>query len=366
MLGGLHQRRVHCCHEVLTAARRPMASVFAVRGSPALLARVPLRPAETGAIMPRDGDGLSWAAMKSASLTRAGWAGRAEMTHPSGRFQRCTLVCPRLVLAGSASSESVRCRFQTWRPVYRGLPRMVVTVPRVQPDPVRCGFLSGSAADGHGTPASFSARAIRARLCPASCCANIHATTCAVPGSGSRRCARRPQAAWALFGCGPASPSRYPYGGRPPRYRPWSRVWAAIAVRTRMLVRVTSARRQPQHGHRLLVMLGGVVHPAACLGQPQLHAVVLEQRGHRGVLGAVERPLVLADHDRVPAPARVRERGGQGSGLRAERPRQHPALADVEELRHDGPCPRTRASACSRCRARDVTGSCQSSVDTRP
>ena len=46
------------------------------------------------------------------------------------------------------------------------------------------------------------------------------------------------QAAWALFGCGPASPSRYPYGGRPPRYRPCSRVWAAIAVRTRMLVRV--------------------------------------------------------------------------------------------------------------------------------
>ena len=30
------------------------------------------------------------------------------------------------------------------------------------------------------------------------------------------------------------------------------------------------------------------------------------------------------------------------------------------------PCPRTSASACSRCRAREVTGSCQSSVDTRP
>jgi len=29
------------------------------------------------------------------------------------------------------------------------------------------------------------------------------------------------------------------------------------------------------------------------------------------------------------------------------------------------PWPRTSASACSRCRARDVTGSCQSSVDTR-
>lgn len=58
MLGGLHQRRVHCCHEVLTAARRPMASAFAVRGPPAVLARVPLRPAEIDAVMPRDGDGL--------------------------------------------------------------------------------------------------------------------------------------------------------------------------------------------------------------------------------------------------------------------------------------------------------------------
>ncbi len=29
-------------------------------------------------------------------------------------------------------------------------------------------------------------------------------------------------------------------GGRPPRYRPWSRVWTAITVRTRMLVRTIS------------------------------------------------------------------------------------------------------------------------------
>ena len=47
-------------------------------------------------------------------------------------------------------------------------------------------------------------------------------TTGAVPGSGSSLRARRPHAACALFGCGPASPSRYPYGGRPPRYRPCS------------------------------------------------------------------------------------------------------------------------------------------------
>jgi hypothetical protein len=81
---------------------------------------------------------------------------------------------------------------------------------------------------------------MRATLCPAGRWANIHRTIGAVTGSGSSRCARRPQAACALFGCGPASASRYPYGGRPPRYRPCSRVWVAIAVRTRILVRVIS------------------------------------------------------------------------------------------------------------------------------
>jgi hypothetical protein len=130
------------------------------------------------------------------------------MTRPSGRFQRCTCLCPSAVLAGSARSKSVRWRFQTCRPVYRGLARIAATVRSVHPAPLRCGFRAGSAAEGHGTPASFKARVIRAALCPASCCANIHRTTGAVTGSGSSRCARRPQAACALFGCGPASASR--------------------------------------------------------------------------------------------------------------------------------------------------------------
>ena len=162
------------------------------------------------------------------------------MTQPSGRFHRGTLLCPRVTLPGSASSVPVRCRFRTCRPVYRGFCTMVVTVPGVHPAPVRCGFRPGSAADGHGTPASFSARAIRATGCPARRWAKTHRTTGAVRGSGSRRYARRPHAACALSGCGPASASRYPYGGRPPRYRPCSRVWAAIAARTRMLVFVIS------------------------------------------------------------------------------------------------------------------------------
>ena len=50
---------------------------------------------------------------KSASLTSASCAGLLEMTHPPGRFHRCTSLCPRLTSAGSASSLSVRCRFHT-------------------------------------------------------------------------------------------------------------------------------------------------------------------------------------------------------------------------------------------------------------
>jgi hypothetical protein len=56
---------------------------------------------------------MSWAAMKSDSLTSASCASLLEMTHPSGRFHRCTLLCLRLTSAGSARSRSVRCRFHT-------------------------------------------------------------------------------------------------------------------------------------------------------------------------------------------------------------------------------------------------------------
>ena len=69
---------------------------------------------------------------------------------------------------GSARSKSVRRRFHTCRPVYRGFARIAATVRSVHAAPVRCGFRPGSAADGHGTPASFNARVIRAALCPAS------------------------------------------------------------------------------------------------------------------------------------------------------------------------------------------------------
>ena len=72
------------------------------RSSPASRYRRAARPAgPRGAL-------ASWAAMKSASLTIAGWAGRLEMTHPAGRFHRCTGLWPSPVFAGSTRSESVR------------------------------------------------------------------------------------------------------------------------------------------------------------------------------------------------------------------------------------------------------------------
>ena len=281
---------------------------------------------------------MAWAATKSSSLTSAGCAGRLEMTQPSGRFHRCTLLCPRVTLPGSASSVSVRCRFHTCRPVYRGFSRMVVTVPSVHPAPVRCVLRPGSAADGHGTPASFSARAIRATECPARRWAKIHRTMGAV----------------ARVGFQPVrAPS--PRGVRLVRVRPRVRepvpVRRAAAEVPALLPGLDGHRgadpdagpgdlplgRQPQHRHRLLIMLGRVVDPAAGLRHPQLHAVVLEQRRHRRVLAAVERPLVLPDHDRVPPPVRVSELGDQRGGLRAAGPRHLPGLPDVEELRHDLP-----------------------------
>ncbi len=67
--------------------------------------------------------------------------------------------------------------------------------------------------------------------------------------------------------------------------------------------------RQPEREHGLLVVLSVPVNPPGDLGHPQLDAVVLEQRCHGCVLVPVERPLVLPDHDRIPPPVRIRERG---------------------------------------------------------
>jgi Pyridoxal-phosphate dependent enzyme len=129
-----------------------------------------------------------------------------------------------------------------WSGRSRGLEVTVVAsrfAPAAKLDQIRALDARLELVDGDFDTARERAAALAA-LCPASRWANIHATTGAVSGSGSSRCARRPQAACALSGSGPGSASRYPYGGRPPRYRPCSRVWVAIAVRTRILVRAIS------------------------------------------------------------------------------------------------------------------------------
>jgi hypothetical protein len=105
---------------------------------------------------------------------------------------------------------------------------------------------------------------------------------------------------------------------------------AAIAVRTRTLVRVIS--RLDDSPSTVIVFsscLALVAGLAAGLRHPQLDTVMLEQRGHRRVLAAAERPLVLPGHDRVPPPARADELGGQRGGQRAPGPRQaHATVRD--------------------------------------
>jgi hypothetical protein len=95
--------------------------------------------------------------------------------------------------------------------------------------------------------------------------------------------------------------------------------------------------RQAQRRHRLLVVLGVPVHPPAHPRHPQRDTAMPGQRGHRRVLAAIERPLVLPDHDRIPAPLRIRQLRHQGAGLRPPCPRGLAGLPGIEELRRDHP-----------------------------
>ena len=100
---------------------------------------------------------------------------------------------------------------------------------------------------------------------------------------------------------------------------------------------------ESQYQHGLLVILDVVVDTPTDFRRPELDAVVLEQRRHRGVLAVVESPLVFPDHDRVPAAVWIGQRADQGGGLGAARPGQRPAVADVEETRPR--CARARRPA---------------------
>ena len=56
-------------------------------------------------------------------------------------------------------------------------------------------------------------------------------------------------------------------------------------------------------------------------------------------LAGVERPLVLAHHDRVEPAVRVGDRRQQPGGFGPVGPGDLPGVADVEELGHDSPAP---------------------------
>ncbi|HEV2254461.1 MAG TPA: hypothetical protein VGS06_14810 [Streptosporangiaceae bacterium] len=68
----------------------------------------------------------------------------------------------------------------------------------------------------------------------------------------------------------------------------------------------------------------------------------------------------------MTSPVRIGQRRHQGSGPGPPWPRQDPAVPQSKNSATTVPCPATSTPACSRCRAREVTGSCQSSVETRP
>ena len=218
---------------------------------------------------------MSWAAMKSASLTSAGCAGLREITHPSGRFHRCTLLCPRLTSARSVRSRSVRCRFHTCRPVYRGLDKIVVTVPSVHPAPVRCRFRPGSADDGQGTPASFSARAIRATEWPASRRAKIHRT-----GAAAQRTIRAAAGSRRAGQAGVPAQLAAAYLDRPGPARVAGRghAWSLGPLGHQRRPRLGTLRDEPEAGHGSRRAIGGI-RRSACDGAGGLGITVdTEQR----------------------------------------------------------------------------------------
>lgn len=68
------------------------------------------------------------------------------------------------------------------------------------------------------------------------------------------------------------------------------------------------------------------------LGRPQPHPMSLQERAQGVELADVERPLVLADHDRVHPVVRVGNELQQGRCLRAFVPRHLAGARGLEEL----------------------------------
>lgn len=75
----------------------------------------------------------------------------------------------------------------------------------------------------------------------------------------------------------------------------------------------------------------------AHLGEPDLDPVNTEHDRQTDELIDIERPLVLADHNRVPRAVRGPQLRQQRGRLRPLTPRQPPRTTDVEELPRDDP-----------------------------
>src|SRR5580658_2685472 len=89
-----------------------MAPAFVVCDSPAVLARVPLRPAETDAVVPRDGDALLAEAVFLAS--------RQAAVNPSARPAAAARPGDsRMPTRGEATRRAYELRSR-WRPTPHG------------------------------------------------------------------------------------------------------------------------------------------------------------------------------------------------------------------------------------------------------
>ena len=214
--------------------------------------------------------------------------------------------------------------------------------PTAGSTPARCGADSAPGRQPTGT--AHRARSTPARcpatLRPASRSAKIHRTCGAVTGSGSSRCSRRPHAACARFGCGPASTSRYPYGGRPPRNRPCSTACARIAAIVRCRDRTTSrcdCAASTCINTRCVGSSSRTGPPAS--GSHTSHPVPRQQPGDLLELAPVNArsysPTTTASNRTIRSPGPLQQR----RRLRTPVPRHPPRAADVEELRHDHPVP---------------------------
>ena len=242
---------------------------------------------------------------------------------------------PRSTSTGLTNSRSDA------RPV-AAAPHLPARVPRVAqdhrdgPQRPRCTvampFRCGSTSDGHGTPRSVSSRAMPAMLRPVNRCANIHCTCGPVTGSRSNRCSRRPQRACARFGCGPASTSRYPYGGRHPvpallpGLRSHRRQYP-VPRSQHLALRLRTEHDDQRLRHRILAL-----HRPPASGSH----ICTPARSNSAVTAANSSPenarCVLADDHRVEPSLRRGQLGEQRSSLRAGGPRHPPRTALVEEL----------------------------------